>query len=415
MFSQWFSGDDCELYRTSLYKQRIDQVGSSLLKLRYAGEVIRQHIHEWLRFSLHLDKNGGGPLPAATSDAVRAYVAQRTEGLSASRSRGLRASVRIFVEADNQGQFRRRMGCPAFTPSWFDPILTPYLEFVRVHRGLAQKTARKYIQKLSVFAQYLEGVGITQLGEITPKHIHEFYESAENDGPRRSYGSTLRVFFGWAAGQGWVSGFLGDAIPRPRQYRYVSLPDALSQSDLDRILAAVDRSTPLGRRDYAILLLAARYGLRPCDIRQLTLDEIDWRGERIDIRQVKTGRPLALPLLPEIAEALGAYLRDGRPASTERTVFLRHRAPYEPFAAENNLMAVMRVALRHAGLTDRAGRRGLYLFRHTLATRLLSSGRPLKTIADVLGHASTQTTYGYTRVDLVGLRAVAISEEEVGR
>ena len=187
----------------------------------------------------------------------------------------------------------------------------------------------------------------------------------------------------------------------------------LSQADVDLILTSVDRSTPLGRRDYAILLLAARYGLRPCDIRQLTLDEIDWRGARIDIQQVKTDRPLALPLLPDVAEALSAYLHDGRPASTNRTIFLRHRAPFEPFVVQNNLAAIMRAALRRAGLGDRTGRRGLYLFRHTLATRLLAFGRPLKAIADLLGHASTQTTYGYTRVDLVGLRGVAISEAEV--
>ena len=415
MFSNWFSGNDCERYRTSTHKQRIDHVASSLLEVRYTSEVLRQHLHEWLRFSLHLEKNGRSSLPATGADTAQEYMVQRVVGMSASRSRVLRASVRIFLEADERGQFRRRIGSPPATPAWFDPVLTPYLQFVRAHRGLAQKTVRKYIQKLSAFAQYLEGAGIRQLGGITPRHVREFYENAEHGVPRRSYGSTLRVFFRWAAGQGWVSNSLGDAVPRPRQYRYVGLPDVLSQPDVDRILAAVDRSTPLGRRDYAILLLAARYGLRPSDIRQLTLDEIDWRGARIDIRQVKTGRPLALPLLADVADALSTYLRDGRPASTNRTVFLRHCAPFEPFAAENNLMAIMGAALRRAGLADRAGRRGLYLLRHTLATRLLASGSPLKAIADVLGHASTQTTYGYTRVDLVGLRGVAISEEELGR
>ncbi len=361
MFSNWFSGDDRERYRTSPHKERIDHVGSSLLDLRYASEVIRQHLHEWLRFSLHLDKNGSSLLPATGTDTVRHYVAQRVAGRSASRSRVLRASVRIFLEADERGRFRRRVGSPPSTPAWFDPILTPYLQFVRAHRGLAQKTARKYIQKLSAFAQYLESAGIRQLGGIAPRHVREFYENAGQGVPRRSYGCTLRVFFRWAAAQGWLSTSLGEAIPRPRQYRYVGLPDVLSQSDVDRILAAVDRSTPLGRRDYAILLLAARYGLRPSDIRQLTLDEIDWRGARIDVRQVKTGRPLVLPLLPDVADALSAYLRDGRPASTNRTVFLRHCAPFEPFAAENNLMAIMRVALRRVGLADRAGRRGLDL------------------------------------------------------
>ena len=101
MFSQWFSGGDCERYRTSSRNQRIDQVGSSLVQLRYAGEVIRQHLHEWLRFSLHLEKNGSEPLPALSDDAVQQYLVQRAEGLSASRSRGVRASIRICWRQTN--------------------------------------------------------------------------------------------------------------------------------------------------------------------------------------------------------------------------------------------------------------------------------------------------------------------------
>ena len=415
MFSNWFSGDDLERYRTSPHKQRIDAIASSLLQLKYASEVIRQHLHEWLRFSRILEAKEAAPLPAPNAEAVRQYVAERVAGCSASRSRVLRASVRIFLEADEQGRFRRRVCCPPLTPPWFGPILTLYLEFVRSHRGLSQKTARRYIQKLSAFAQYLEDAGVAQLSCVTPGHVREFYENAGHVGPRRSYGSTLRVFFRWAAVQGWVADSLGDAVPRPRQFRHVNLPDVLSAAEVERILAAVDQSTALGRRDYAILLLAARYGLRPCDIRQLTLDDIDWRAGRIDLRQLKTGRPLALPLLHDVAQALSAYVRDGRPVSSDRTIFLRHCAPFEPFAPENNLIANMRGALQRAGLAGRTGRRGMYLFRHTLATRLLAGGRPLKTIADVLGHASTDTTYGYTRVDLAGLRTVAISEEEVGR
>jgi site-specific recombinase XerD len=415
MFLNWFSGDDREQYRRSANKPRIDYVGSRLVELRYANEVIRQHLHEWLRFCVYLEKNKIAPLVAWGADTVQQYLSKRITSRSASRSRVLRAAVRIFLEADEGGQFRRRVSSPPSAPTWFSPILTEYLRFVRAHRGLSEKTLRKYVQKLSAFAEYLEGSGIRQLSDITPLHVREFYENAIEGVPRRSYGSTLRVFFRWAAVQRLLSGVLSDAIPRPRKYRYVALPDVLNQSDVDRILAVVDRSTPLGRRDYAILLLAARYGLRPSDIRHLTLDQIDWRGARIDIRQVKTGRLLTLPLLPEIAHALSSYLRDGRPASTNRTVFLRHRAPFEPFAAENNLNAIMRKVLRRAGLANRSGRRGLYLLRHTLATRLLAAGRPLKSIADVLGHASTQTTYGYTRVEVVALRSVAISEEEVSR
>ena len=199
---------------------------------------------------------------------------------------------------------------------------------------------------------------MTHLSCITPTHIREFYENAGHGGPRRSYGSTLRVFFRWAAVQGLMADSLGDAVPRPRQYRHVDLPDVLSQAEVDRILAAVDQSTALGRRDYAILLLAARYGLRPCDIRQLTLDDIDWRAGRIDLRQLKTGRPLVLPLLIDVAHALSEYIRDGRPVSSDRTIFLRHCAPFEPFAPENNLNENIRGALKRAGLAARPGRRG---------------------------------------------------------
>ena len=126
MFSNWFSGDECAQYRTSPHKQRMDHVGSSLLELRYANEVVRQHLHEWLRFSRHLEERGM-PLLATDTDAVRQYVARRTSKTSPSRSRVLRASVRIFLDTDERGQFRRRVGSPPTTPAWFAPILTPYL------------------------------------------------------------------------------------------------------------------------------------------------------------------------------------------------------------------------------------------------------------------------------------------------
>ena len=286
---------------------------------------------------------------------------------------------------------------------------------MRSHRGLAQKTARKYIQKLSAFAQYLEGAGVTQLGCITPGHVREFYENAGHGGPRRSYGSTLRVFFRWAAVQGWVADSLGDAVPRPRQYRHVNLPDVLSAAEVDRILAAVDQSTALGRRDYAILLLAARYGLRPCDIRQLTLDDIDWRAGRIDLRQLKTGRPLALPLLPDVAQALSAYFRDGRPASSDRTIFLRHCAPFEPFAPENNLMANMRGALQRAGLAGRTGGGACTCSATHLPHGCWLPGAHSKQSPMSWAMLPPRPHTGIPASISAGLRTVAISEEEVSR
>lgn len=168
----------------------------------------------------------------------------------------------------------------------------------------------------------------------------------------------------------------------------------------------------MGRPD-AVLILAARYGLRPCDIRQLHLDDLQWGEGILSIRQAKTGRLLTFPLLPEVTDAIIAYLRNGRPATTSPHVFVRHRAPFEPFVAANNLASIMRRALECADLGQRRGRRGLYLFRHTLANQMLSVGCPIKSIADVLGHVSTEATMEYASIDLAALRRVMLSELEV--
>ena len=118
---------------------------------------------------------------------------------------------------------------------------------------------------------------------------------------------------------------------------------------MTRLLEGVDRSSPIGRRDYAVLLLSARYGLRPSDLRQLHLDAVDWREHVLSITQAKTGRVLTLPLLPDVADALIAYLRTARPATSSRYVFVRHKAPFEPFVAANNLATIMRQALQRVG------------------------------------------------------------------
>ena len=256
---------------------------------------------------------------------------------------------------------------------------------------------------------------MTRLTAITPRHIHDFLLRLRTQAvaTRLTYVTTLRNFFRWAVMEGLLPGDLSAAVPPPRQFKQRGLCDALTEHEVTRLLNRVDRSTAIGRRDYAVLLLAARYGLRPCDLRQLRLDAFDWREHVLSITQAKTGRALTLPLLPDVVDALIAYLRNGRPATTSRYVFVRHKAPFEPFMAANNLATIMRQALQRVGLDQREGRRGLYLLRHTLASRMLASGSPLKRIGDVLGHASTDSTMEYASVDLTALRRVAISEAEV--
>lgn len=403
-------------YRESPHKARIDHVAAALVARRYLDVVITQHLHEWLQLTGYFDARGIALPASVRAPEVQAYLAQRLPHGSASRRRVIRASARMFLETDPHGDFRRRIGGPPGrrVGAWFAAAVEAYSLFLRRHRGLADRTVRKRAWQLGQFADCLEHVGVTSIAQIQAAHIQRFC-THRSQGPatRLIYGVTLRSFLRWAYVEGLVPTDLSAAAISARRHRHRGVRDVLNDDELARLLAAIDRSSAIGRRDYAVLMLAARYGLRPSDIRQLRLEDIRWRQGLISIRQAKTGRPLVLPLLPDVTAALIAYLRDGRPPTPARQLFIRHRAPVEPFVPANNLHAIMRTALHRAGLAARPGRRGLSLFRHTLATRLLAAECPIKTIGDVLGHVSSDTTMEYANIDLHGLRRVALSEAEV--
>ena len=188
----------------------------------------------------------------------------------------------------------------------------------------------------------------------------------------------------------------------------------IAVDDIDALLAVVDRCSACGKRDYAILLLAARLGLRVSDIRTLRLDHLLWDSERIEKKQVKGGTPLSLPLTEEIGSALIDYLRNGRPKTQYREVFLRAHAPFEPFGDNNNLYYIITTYRRRANISlPLKSRKGLHSLRHTVASRLLEANVPIETISSVMGHLSTETTKDYTKIDIKALRSVAIDLEEV--
>lgn len=418
MSISWISSAYRRIYEESPFRARIDHVAQALVDREYQDVVVRQHVYEWLRFVKHLSERGQ-TLPVDTRSAlVRRYVSRRLPRGSASRVRFLFASVRILVEADAAGEFRRRLSTKKPSPEipWFDGHASRYLAFLQEHRGLSGTTDRRRRSHLSLFAEFLQGVGVRTMAAVTSTHVQDFCRTRIGQpSTRLTYGTSLRGFLRWAHLEGLVRSDLSAAAIAARHVRHTGLPDVLSEVELKKLLAAVDLTSATGRRDHAVLLLAARYGLRPSDIRQLQLEHLDWRRSHLALRQSKTGQVLSLPLLPEVAAALSSYLRHGRPKTSSRHVFVRHRAPFEPFVPANNLSTIMRAALRRAGMAQRRGRRGLNLLRHTVATHMLGAGQPLKAISDVLGHVSTDSTMIYAKVDLATLRTVAIAEAEVCR
>jgi site-specific recombinase XerD len=227
-----------------------------------------------------------------------------------------------------------------------------------------------------------------------------------------AHASSLRTFLSYLHFKGILKVDFSGAVDRPRLYRWSEPPHVLDAETVEHLLSSVDRSTPRGKRDFAILSLAARYGLRASDIRCLRFENICWREDRIVLTQSKTQRQLELPLRAEVAWAIIDYLRNGRPTCDAREIFVRHIKPVQAFCQRNNLSFAIKRALK-AGRVNISSHRGLQLLRHSIATQMLARGVALDTISDVLGHSSVEVTRRYAQVDLVGLRSVALSESEV--
>ena len=198
---------------------------------------------------------------------------------------------------------------------------------------------------------------------------------------------------------------LAGAIPTVPAWRLAELPRYLEADDVERVVQACDRSTSVGRRDYAILLLLARLGLRAGEVIALELDDIDWRAGVLTVRG-KGRYHDDLPLPPDVGEALATYLRQDRPPCTTRRVFIRSRAPHRGFAHPSSLSTIVCRAVQRAGLHP--NHKGAHLLRHSLATGMLRRGASMAEIGQVLRHRAPNTTEIYAKVDLQGLRSLAL-------
>lgn len=216
--------------------------------------------------------------------------------------------------------------------------------------------------------------------------------------------TSLAGFYRWLDLQGHPARHLVGAVPLRRRYRLADVPCALSWEQVQRLLAVAGRDAPGGRRNYAMLLLIASYGLRGCEARALRLSDIDWVHDEITIFAPKTGRRRRLPLTRPVGEAILDYLLADRPPSPHEEVFLSSRPPHGPLRSKMNPW--LGCQLDKAGIVT--PRRGAHILRHSLAVHLLRSGEALKSIGDVLGHRHPDTTFIYTKLHVEDLRTVAL-------
>jgi site-specific recombinase XerD len=282
-----------------------------------------------------------------------------------------------------------------------------FADHLRQERGLAPLTIAYSKRTLS---QFLGRMGAAQLRfkTLTVAQVNQLLAEQVRDGgyARRTvsrWASVLRGFFAYAERQGWCRPGLAAAIRAPRVYRFAGLPTGPSWDDVQRLLAAADGDRPTDIRDRALLLLLAVYGLRAGEVRALRLEDFDWKQELLHVPHGKRQKPRTYPLSHSVGDAVLRYLREVRPRTDHREVFLLLRAPFQPIG-RGCLAHVVRDRLRALGLT--LPHYGPHALRHACATHLLSQGLSLKEIGDHLGHRSPESTRVYAKVDLAALRSV---------
>lgn len=295
----------------------------------------------------------------------------------------------------------------------YHELLDGYCRFLRDDRGLAETTIinyRRYVRDFLIGRG--DAVSADDLARLTEDDLLAFGRkrgAALGVTAWNHVALSLSSFWRWLDLRGHGTKHLIGAVPLRRKYRLADVPCALSWDQVQQLLAVVDRREINGRRNYAMLLLAATYGLRSCEIRALRLDDIHWDDDEITIFSPKTGRSRQLPLTRPVGEAVLEYLREERPPSHHRQIFLSSQPPHGPLRSKINRWL--------ARCFDKAGieapRRGAHTLRHSLAVHLLRGGETLKSIGDVLGHRSPETTFIYTKLHVEDLRTVALDPEVV--
>jgi len=222
----------------------------------------------------------------------------------------------------------------------------------------------------------------------------------------------VRSFLRFACAAGLVDGACLEAVPAARSAKQARIPSVWDPGEVARIVEAIDRDNPCGKRDYAIILLITRLGLRGVDIKRLEFADFDWPGNRLFVTQAKTGHRVQLPLLKDVGWAVIDYIRHGRPDCDCRQVFVRHTAPIGPFSDQDHLhqILVKHARAAHVRVSEKR-RHGMHSLRHSLATRLMESGTPVEQIADILGHQSVESTGVYLKSSLGLLAKCALDPD----
>jgi site-specific recombinase XerD len=371
----------------------------------YAPPTIRLKVRLVRDFDLWLKERAIGLKHLSAAHAER-YLRHRSRHLRP-RTDDLVGLSQLLDLLRKKGMVAQRRVCKQSMP--LDRLVDRYALYLREERAVAPVTVALYSRVARGFLAQSFGEGRLNLSVLRTIDVLTFVQRQAARGSRKTAAyacSALRSFLDYLRYRGDVTIKLSAAVPTVANWSMPSIPRSIAPDHLRQVLASCNRRSPVGSRDYAILLLLARLGLRACGVVALELDDVDWQAATLRVRG-KGGHAYVLPLPVEVGEAIAAYLKIGRPISTNRRLFLRSRAPIQGFKSSVAVLSVVRQALIRAGIDPPS--KGAHQFRHALASEMLRRGASLPEIGQILDHRNPQTTAIYAKVDLASLHTLALA------
>lgn len=407
--------DVLQRWRANPLGEVLEEYATALHAQGYLRSTLRSHVWALEHFGSWLQSQRLS-LPDVNKERVHSFLCEhlpvcRCPAPAPVRRANVRPALNQLLRLLRE---RSSAATPAVAPTPSEAVLTPFRLYLRDTCGLAEGTWLARIRYAREFLHGKFGQGALRWSELRPDDIMCFvadYAKRCRPGTAQAAAGAVRSFLRYLQFRGWGSEALVAAVPRIPHWRLSSLPRTMSDEQLRAFLATFDRATATGRRDYAMALCQVELGLRVSEVVGLRLDDIDWRTATLRIAPGKAGRTRELPLPTQVGRALAQYLRRGRPATSFRNVFLRHRRRRGHPVSLALIKGIMRLA--YAKVPEGERWTGTHLLRHTAATRMLQRGVSLKEIADVLGHRSLDSTTVYAKVDLPNLTTVALPWPEV--
>lgn len=377
----------------------------SLASKNYKTDTLANYRYLLRRFGHLLDAEGIAP--SALTPEIVAALGQRLP-ISPKSQIKVPNLARLFVAHLIEIGVATR---PPLTPAQAErtELLSNFETYLLRQRGLSPRTIYHVLRFADRFLDLRFGDNMLDLPALNAQDVVAFMEhllSRKRPFRDKTPATHLRSFFQYLFAQGLTIANLSLCVPRAHKPWGARLPRHLSPDEVEAVVASVRTNPRRGARDYAMLLLMARLGLRAPEVIAIQLDDIDWRGGELMVRG-KGQQHDRLPIPPDVGEAIIQYLQEERTSTTTRTLFVTHRAPNRPFKDSQVINSILKEAFATTGVKPPTPYVGSHVLRHSLATRMVRAGASLEEIGDLLRHRSRATTMIYAKLDTEGLRSIA--------